>query len=268
MKSTVLYYTALLLYFYTFLFSCTHKQDQNLLPELILAESMMYQYPDSAQLILEEMDVPSPCDPLQHATWSLLLTQARYKNYVTQDSDSLINIAYDYFIKQEDPQRKALSLYLKGALYAEWGEADKALPYLLNAAEEMEKTTDFQLGHLIHLEIGSIYVYRVLYDYAKISFEKALEYAKLSENKVYIASSLLHIARVHSLIESYEASIPYYEEAIKAAKISQRPNTISSALNELAAIHRECGNYELALHYVYEALNISKKNNLTVEQHY
>ncbi|MCD8080995.1 MAG: tetratricopeptide repeat protein, partial [Bacteroides sp.] len=96
MKSIVLHYTGLLLFLYTFLFSCTHKQDQTLLPELILAESMMYQCPDSAQLILEQMDVPFPSDPLQHVTWSLLLTQARYKNYVTQDSDSLINIAYDY----------------------------------------------------------------------------------------------------------------------------------------------------------------------------
>ncbi len=159
-----------------------------------------------------------------------------------------------------------MSLYLKGALYAERRDVDKALPYFLNAAEEVEKTEDFQLGHLIHLEMGSIYVYRVLYEYAKEAFQRSLEYAEFSGNKAYIAGSLLHIARIHSLIESYEASIPYYKEAINAARLSQESSTISSALSELAAIYRECGNYDLALQYANESLQIKSKENLITEQ--
>lgn len=268
MKHTAISYTLSVLLTLIFLFSCKQNTNQSLLPELNQAEAIMYEYPDTALLILEQMQVPPPSDRLQYATWSLLLTQARYKNYVTQSSDSLINIAYDYFIKQDDPQRKALSLYLKGALYAEWGDVDKALPHLLNAAEEVEKTSDYQLGHLIHLEIGSIYVYRVLYEYAKEAFRRSLEYAEFSGNKVYIASALLHIARIHSLIESYEESIPYYKEAINAAKLSKKPNTISSAVGELAAIYRECGNYSLALQHAYKALSINIKENLPKEQDY
>ena len=49
--------------------------------------------------------------------------QAKYKNYKEELADStLINIAYDYFMKQDNPQRKAMVLYYKGVLYE---KADK-----------------------------------------------------------------------------------------------------------------------------------------------
>lgn len=55
--------------------------------------------------------------------------QAKYKNYKEELADStLINIAYDYFMKQNNPQRKAMVLYYKGVLYE---KADKK-----NEAEE------------------------------------------------------------------------------------------------------------------------------------
>ncbi len=268
MKLIYLRYTAIILFISGVLLSCTKGNQQPLIQELSLAESIMYAHPDSALRILEEMVAPTPSEQFQYATWCLFLTQARYKNYVTQHSDSLINVAYEYFIRQDDPQRKALALYLKGALYGEWREADKALPYFLKAAEEVEKTKDYQLAHLIHLEIGVIYVYSILYNYAEDSFQKALEYAELSENKIYIASSLLHIARIYLLTTTFEESVPYYEKAIEVAKLSMDPHTISATLGELAVVYRESGNYELALQYDYEALYISKKENLPTEQDY
>lgn len=66
-----------------------------LLPELQQAESVMYESPDSALRLLQSMPVPQPSDRLQYATWALFTTQARYKLYM-QQSDSLINIAYDF----------------------------------------------------------------------------------------------------------------------------------------------------------------------------
>ena len=46
-----------------------------------------------------------------------ILTQAKYKNYIEEVEDStLINIAYNYFMQQEDAQRRAMVLYYKGIL--------------------------------------------------------------------------------------------------------------------------------------------------------
>ena len=61
--------------------------------------------------------MPASSDKLQNATWALLLTQAKYKNYIEEVTDStLINIAYDYFMKKGNAQRKAMVLYYKGIL--------------------------------------------------------------------------------------------------------------------------------------------------------
>ena len=86
----------LLLLILVYLSACTNRQTIELLPELSRAESLMYDYPDSALSLLENMNPPSPSDKLQNATWSLLLVQARDKNYVKHTSDSLINVAYNY----------------------------------------------------------------------------------------------------------------------------------------------------------------------------
>lgn len=85
---------------------CT-EQPKELLPELSYAESLMQRCPSSALVVLDSMEVPSPSDKFQYATWCLLITQARDKNYIKHTSDSLINIALDYFEKQDDPVRKA-----------------------------------------------------------------------------------------------------------------------------------------------------------------
>lgn len=74
---------------------CKQKKDtlQTLLPPLVKAEHIMYEYPDSALHILQEMQMPASSDKLQNATWALLLTQAKYKNYIEEVTDStLINI--------------------------------------------------------------------------------------------------------------------------------------------------------------------------------
>ena len=161
--------------------SCNMKQRGNgALPmELVQAENVMYEKPDSALQILQAM--PIPTEKEAHATWALLLTQARYKCFVDQ-SDSLVNIAHDYFMKGSNPQRKALALYHKAVLYKEKNQIDKALPYYLQASEEVKLTEDYRLAYLIHSHIGRIYAYRKLFGYSLSYYNKAIHYAELSKD--------------------------------------------------------------------------------------
>ena len=160
---------------------CKQKKDtlQTLLPPLVKAEHIMYEYPDSALHILQEMQMPASSDKLQKATWALLLTQAKYKNYIEEVEDStLINIAYNYFMQQEDAQRRAMVLYYKGILCKKAGKTEEAQKLYLAAIEEVEKLEDYQLAHLIYVELGEFYVFRELYEDAFKNFEKALRKAK------------------------------------------------------------------------------------------
>lgn len=218
---------------------------------------MMYRYPDSALHILQGIQPDIPSENEQYATWALLMTQAQYKNQIEQ-SDSLINIAYSYFTKHDNAQRKALALYYKGILRHESHHAEDALSFYLEAATEIEKTNDYQLGFLINSEVGLMYLYRKLNDYAMEYFEKAHHNAELSDNQTYIAFSFIYIARAFSQKKQYNKAIEYYEKAIKIGQVNNYPTILASAMNETSFLFLKTGENKKALQYAKDCIKIKK----------
>jgi len=218
---------------------------------------MMYRYPDSALHILQGIQPDIPSENEQYATWALLMTQAQYKNQIEQ-SDSLINIAYSYFTKHDNAQRKALALYYKGILRHESHHAEDALSFYLEAATEIEKTNDYQLGFLINSEVGLMYLYRKLNDYAMEYFEKAHHNAELSDNQTYIAFSFIYIARAFSQKKQYNKAIEYYEKAIKIGQVNNYPTILASAMNESSFLFLKTGENKKALQYAKDCIKIKK----------
>lgn len=249
-----------------FLLSCNHKNNSVLPTELTRAESLMYSHPDSALQILERMQAPPSSNRYQNATWCLLMTQARDKNYKKQTSDSLINIAYDYFMKQDDPQRKALAANYKGVVNKNIGDVEKATQHFLEASFEIEKTKDYQLAFLIYSNLGMIYLYRSLDEYAMTALQKAYEHATLSENPEYISSSLSYIARAYSKQAKWDESIRYYKKAIDAAKRANEGRELTRGYCELSGIYTHTEKYELALEQAKKALSINRKEYLATDQ--
>ena len=243
----------------TSLISCTHNKNYTTTfqPELAKAEAIMYRYPDSALHILQGIQPDIPSENEQYATWALLMTQAQYKNQIEQ-SDSLINIAYSYFTKHDNAQRKALALYYKGILRHESHHAEDALSFYLEATTEIEKTNDYQLGFLINSEIGLMYLYRKLNDYAMEYFEKAHHNAELSNNQTYIAFSFIYIARAFSQKKQYNKAIEYYEKAIKIGQVNNYPTILASAMNETSFLFLKTGENKKALQYAKDCIKIKK----------
>ena len=252
-------YAGLIISIITSLISCTHNKNYTTTfqPELAKAEAIMYRYPDSALHILQGIQPDIPSENEQYATWALLMTQAQYKNQIEQ-SDSLINIAYSYFINQDNAQRKALALYYKGILCHESHHAEDALSFYLEAATEIEKTNDYQLGFLINSEIGLMYLYRKLNDYAMEYFEKAHHNAELSDNQTYIAFSFIYIARAFSQKKQYNKAIEYYEKAIKIGQVNNYPTILASAMNETSFLFLKTGENKKTLQYVKDCIKIKK----------
>ena len=252
-------YAGLIISIITSLISCTHNKNYTTTfqPELAKAEAIMYRYPDSALHILQGIQPDNPSDNEQYATWALLMTQAQYKNQIEQ-SDSLINIAYSYFTKHDNAQRKALALYYKGILRHESHHAEDALSFYLEAATEIEKTNDYQLGFLINSEVGLMYLYRKLNDYAMEYFEKAHHNAELSDNQTYIAFSFIYIARAFSQKKQYNKAIEYYEKAIKIGQVNNYPTILASAMNETSFLFLKTGENKKALQYAKDCIKIKK----------
>lgn len=252
-------YAGLIISIIISLISCTHNKNYPTAfqPELAKAEAMMYRYPDSALHILQGIQPDIPSENEQYATWALLMTQAQYKNQIEQ-SDSLINIAYSYFTKHDNAQRKALALYYKGILRHESHHAEDALSFHLEAATEIEKTNDYQLGFLINSEVGLMYLYRKLNDYAMEYFEKAHHNAELSDNQTYIAFSFIYIARAFSQKKQYNKAIEYYEKAIKIGQVNNYPTILASAMNETSFLFLKTGENKKALQYAKDCIKIKK----------
>ena len=252
-------YAGLIISIIISLISCTHNKNYPTAfqPELAKAEAMMYRYPDSALHILQGIQPDIPSENEQYATWALLMTQAQYKNQIEQ-SDSLINIAYSYFINQDNAQRKALALYYKGILCHESHHAEDALSFYLEATTEIEKTNDYQLGFLINSEVGLMYLYRKLNDYAMEYFEKAHHNAELSDNQTYIAFSFIYIARAFSQKKQYNKAIEYYEKAIKIGQVNNYPTILASAMNETSFLFLKTGDNKKALQYAKDCIKIKK----------
>lgn len=249
----------------TYLSACTFPNNGTtiLLPELTQAESIMYEHPDSALHILQEMQVPASSDKLQKATWALLLTQAKYKNYREEVADStFINIAYDYFMHQENTQRRAMVLYYKGILCKIAGKPEEAQKLYLAAIEEVEKTEDYQLAHLIYIELGDLYIFRDLYEDALKNIEKALHYAELANDDKYICSSYIYLARVMSALNQMNTSIEYYQKTILLAEKIEDNYLCSGAMNELAGIYTNIKDYQSALKYAQKALQIKETDKI------
>ena len=202
--------------------------------ELVQAENIMYENPDSALHILQTMSIPTEKEA--HATWALLLTQAKYKCFVVQ-SDSLINIAHDYFMKGDNAQRKALALYHKAVLLKEKNEVDKALPYYLQASEEVSLTDDSRLAYLIHAQIGIIYAHRKLHEYSVAFCEKANKFAILSNDFYYIVDSYNCMARTYSAQEQYIKAIELYDKAIEIGNTHNEKKLVNSAIQEKMGIY-------------------------------
>ena len=266
MKRTFQLFSFLLLEIY--LFSCTSLSTPEPLPELVRAESLMYDHPDSALMLLDSMAPPS--EPYQNALWSLLVVQARDKNYIKHTSDSLINVAYDYFIRRDDPHRRALVLNYEGVVNESLGEMEKATEFYLRAGDEVLKTEDYDLGNLIYSNLGMVYAYRSLNEECLFAFQKAYELAKLSKDNYIIAFSLIYLGRIYGVLEQWEQSIEFYKQAIIASESikDKHDRSLGSALGELGEIYYQIDKPQEALIYLKRAETEKRKNGRDLAQTY
>ena len=188
------------------------------LPELVHAESVMFDHPDSALHILEDMPMPSArWDKENHALWCLLTTQAQVKLIMKISSDSLVRIAYDYYKPTDNARRKAMSALYMGDINYNLGNIEEAMQYYLEGKTEVEKTNDYKIGYLIMSSLGKLYLYRDFEEYAFDACSKAYDYAVKDSNKRYQMGSLQYLARCYCLLDKLPAAIKTYQKCMEIA---------------------------------------------------
>ncbi len=140
--------------------ACRH--DSHITDELLRADGLMYCAPDSALSILDSLDT-SHASEEQQAHHALLLTKARYKNYLNETDDSLITIAEKYYSGRTD-SLEMQSLFLKGFVLKNKHDLRTALIMLMKAAELARNNRDWYFTGLCFRTQAEIYSYIIAYD--------------------------------------------------------------------------------------------------------
>ncbi|WP_287679681.1 hypothetical protein [Bacteroides sp.] len=220
------------------------------LPELVHAESVMFEYPDSALHILKSMPMPSArWDKENHALWCLLTTQAMYKQMMKISSDSLIRIAYEYYKPTDNVLRKAMSALYMGGVNYNLGNIEESVRFYLEAKTEMEKTNDYKLGYLVMSGLGRIYLYRNLIEYAFEACQSAYNYSAKDSNLRYQMVSLQYLARCYCLLNNLDKAEQVYEQSAELALKLKNDNFYAVVQQELALVY-------IAQKRFYESLEV------------
>ena len=220
------------------------------LPELVHAESVMFDHPDSALHILKSMPMPSArWDKENHALWCLLTTQAMYKQMMKISSDSLIRIAYEYYKPSDNTLRKAMSALYMGGVNYNLGNIEESVRFYLEAKTEIEKTNDYKLGYLVMSGLGRIYLYRNLIDYAFEACQSAYNYSVKDSNMRYQMVSLQYLARCYCLLNNLDKAEHVYEQSAELALKLKNNDFYAVVQQELALVY-------IAQKRFYESLEV------------
>ena len=212
---------------------------------LVAADSLMRSAPDSALAIVADVCRDSLAAEGDRAYRDLLLTQARYRCYVTATSDSDINRALAYYRAHPKEREKLTRSYIyKGAVMEELGHPDSAMLYYKHAEAAADTADYFNLGYC-NMRIAQLYQYFYANDSAVVArMQQATRFFKISEDTVFLITTIGTQGAYPRIIGQDSARI-YLEKAIHLAKMIKSPKGFQYQ-SKLAAINFYDGKYHKA----------------------
>lgn len=228
--------------------SCSSSTKNSL---LLCADSLMEEYPDSALVILESISSPQKMPRADRALYALLLTQARHKNYIVLEDDSLIKTAVEYYGDRKKSVRAAKAHYYWGAFYREKGYTSSAVEEYLAAIRLMPVRDEFLA--LMYDNLAECYEEDELYNIAIDAYRHAYQILKGESGQTY---PLRGIARMYLLQNMQDSALYYYQEALDYALAEQDSSLIGALYHDFAMVYNEKKDYVQANKYVSKAINI------------
>ncbi|GAA6258888.1 tetratricopeptide repeat protein [Bacteroides sp. f07] len=211
----------------------------------------MEEYPDSALSVLESISFPQELPRADRALYALLLTQARYKNYITLEDDSLIKTAVEYYGDRKKSVRAAKAHYYWGATYRDRGYTSFAVEEYLAAIRLMPVKDEFLA--MIYDNLAECYEEEDLSSVAAESYRSAYQILKGKSGQIY---PLRGIARTFLLQNEQDSALCYYQQALDYALADQDSNLIGALYHDLAMVYNEKKDYIQADKYASKAIAV------------
>ena len=191
------------------LLACTacYRSTRHVTEHLSQAEGLIWAAPDSALHILESISTSRHLTGKEQADYALLLSLAQYRCYIPVSSDSLINLAIEYYKDKNDADKKGAALYVKGCILEEY---TKDIPNALLAYKEAEMCipdmNEKRYVARIYSSLGYINKKSFHFDPAKEYYQKALQANIDGKDTVAYASNLLNLSTLYYTLHQADSA--------------------------------------------------------------
>lgn len=242
----------IIILFTVFIFaSCLQKKQES---TLLQVENLVEEYPDSALHILQNIDNPHNLSKADYADYSLLMIQALDKSYQVY-SDTLLRAASDYFLKGNDPIKKAKTYFYLGCFNKKTYYTKEAQECFLKALDVAKNTNEYRLTGLIYNRLGNLYRVQQMYGEALEAHKKSYNYfIRVNQIKAEVAG-LYEIGRDFSDMGKNDSALVYYKKALVLVEKTDRISA-TSILNDIAIVYLNLDQLDLALKYVNLSISL------------
>ena len=191
------------------LLACTacDRSARHVTEHLSQAEELIWAAPDSALHILESISTSRHLIGKEQADYALLLSLAQYRCYIPVSSDSLINLAIEYYKDKNDADKKGAAFYVKGCILEEY---TKDIPNALLAYKEAETCIpdmdDKQYVARIYSSLGYVNKKSFHFEPAKEYYQKAVQANIDGKDTVAYASNLLNLSTLYYTLHQADSA--------------------------------------------------------------
>ena len=188
---------------------CTacYRSTRHVTEHLSQAEELIWAAPDSALHILESISTSRHLTGKEQADYALLLSLAQYRCYISVSSDSLINLAIEYYKDKNDADKKGAAFYVKGCILEEY---TKDIPNALLAYKEAEMCipdmNEKQYVARIYSSLGYVNKKSFHFEPAKEYYQKALQANIDGKDTVAYASNLLNLSTLYYTLHQADSA--------------------------------------------------------------
>ena len=191
------------------LLACTacYRSTRHVTEHLSQAEELIWTAPDSALHLLESISASRHLTGKEQADYALLLSLAQYRCYIPVSSDSLINLAIEYYKDKNDADKKGAAFYVKGCILEEYC---KDIPNALLAYKEAETCIpdmdDKQYVARIYSSLGYVSKKSFHFEPAKEYYQKAVQANIDGKDTVAYASNLLNLSTLYYTLHQADSA--------------------------------------------------------------
>lgn len=239
--------------------SCVWLSSCSLIPDdLKQAEKIMETNPDSALRILKQIESHQTMSDANRALYGLLYYEAKDKNNIKIEIDSLIDFSLNYYLKKKSLLQLAKCYFYKAKGLKLNQQYDSATLLYLKALDILEYKNDYFLSGRIHLDMGDMCAIQGDFEESRNKYEKSIACFSRSNSPLEIGYASVALGRIYRFMKENEKAEQYYQQALKQSSDSSLVGTV---LQEVGINYYQDSKLDSAEYFLRKSLKFPYKGS-------